>query len=362
MNSAKSVVFKAGFFSRLSAQDKIDFARHLSITIKASLPIFECLKIIRKQARTKLFAKILDQVLMDVNNGMFLADALARYEHMFGEFFINVVRIGEASGTLGPNLLYLSGELQKSQSLRSKIRSAMIYPIILLVATVGIISFLMIVIFPKIIPVFASLRVTLPLSTKILIKVSDFVSGNALFVGIGAVALIVLIKALFMVKGIRALFDKFLFLIPVVSRLNINYNIANLTRIMGILLKSGIGIVDAVVITSKTFRSAVYRDALAAAADKIRTGEQFATYLMTRKKVFPPLAVSMIEIGENTGSLEENLFYLAEYYTEELDTSLKNLTVLMEPLLLLFMGLLVGFVAISIITPIYSITQGITNG
>lgn len=348
-------------FERLSIQEKINFARHLAIVIKAGLPLIEGLKIIRNQLRSKTLAEIVDVLIADVDKGQSLADGLESHRHVFGDFFINIIRVGETSGTLAQNLIYLAEELKKAKDLKAKIRSAMIYPMVILVATVAITAFLTFVVFPKIIPVFSGLNIKLPATTRILIEVLEFSKAQGWKVILGLAVFLTGFKFLFRVPAVKYFFDRAVFLVPVVSSLVINVNMANFTRILGLLLKSGIRIVEAVTITSSTFRNLVYQRALFNANEQIRRGQQLAEYLEAQEKFFPLLLSGMIKIGENTGNLEDNLFYLSEYYTEEVDNKIHLLTTLLEPLMLLLMGLFVGFVAVSIILPIYSISQGLSQ-
>jgi len=360
MNKKVNISLFARLFGRLPIQAEINFARHLSIVVKAGLPVFEGLKILHRQAESKRFKKILEAIIVDVNNGQSLADSLEFQGNAFSKFFVNVVRVGEASGTLSENLRYLADELAKNRALRSKIKSAMIYPMVILVATIGIVSGLIFFIFPKILPIFSNLKATLPITTRILIAVSAFLTTQWFWVLGGVLLFIVFVRLLFLIEGVRYLFQKILLYIPVVSSLVVSINVINFARVMGLLLKSGIRIVEGLRITSGTSPNLVYHRALAVTAEAVERGEPMGQYLTVQSRLFPVLFSSMVEIGENTGNLQENLEYLADYYTEELDIAVKNLTTLIEPLLLLFMGGLVGFVALSIITPIYSITQSLT--
>jgi type IV pilus assembly protein PilC len=351
--------FFGSFFSSVAIQDKINFARHLSIVVKAGMPILKGLEMIQRQTSSKRLVKIIGQMIIDVSNGQFLAASLERFPNVFDGFFINIVRVGETSGTLAQNLLYLAEELKKSHDLKNKVRSAMIYPMIIMIATVILVSFLIFFAFPKILPLFASLNVELPLPTKILIAVSSFMVANGLYVLVGAVVLAIGIRVLFLIEKARFLFHKALLYLPIFGTLAIQINIANFTRILAVLLRGGIKIVEAVTITSSTFENLAYRRSLVAAAEEVKKGEQLAHYLSKEKKMYPMLLAGLVEIGENTGNLEDNLSYLAEYYRDEAETGIGNLTALIEPMLLLTMGMVVGFVAISIITPIYKITQGV---
>jgi type II secretory pathway component PulF len=349
------------WFDRISVQDRINFARHLSLVIKAGLPIYEGLKIIQSQSESKVLKRVLDSLIADVNNGKFLADGLQKYQFLFGDFFVNIIRVGEASGTLSKNLLYLAEELDRSKQLESKVRSAMIYPLVILCATIAVAGFLTFYVFPKLIPVFASMNVQLPLTTVILLSVLHFLQAYGIEVFLGVIVLIIVVKVVTSrVKAVQYVLDRIILIIPVVSDLSVGVNMVNFTRVLGLLLKSGVKIVEALDITAATFNNLVYRKIIIAAGEQVRTGAQMGAYIGGHKKLFPPLVSGMVLIGESTGNLEENLEYLSTYYDEEVDNKLHALTALIEPLMLLLMGLLVGFVALSIITPIYSISQGIS--
>lgn len=351
----------AAFFERLPVQDKINFSRHLAIVIKAGLPLIEGLRIIRSQTKSKTLNEILDNLVEEVDKGQSLADGLEAHKHVFGDFFINIVRVGETSGTLSQNLIYLSEELKKAKELRSKIKSAMVYPIVILVATIAITGFLTFVVFPKIIPIFTGLNVELPATTVFLINTLEFAKTKGWIVLVTLVAVFVGLKFAMRLRAVKYFFDRLVFFVPVLSQLVINVNMTNFARILALLLKSGIRIVEAVTITGNTFSNLVYKRILLNADEEIKRGQQLAVCLEQHKKFFPLLLSGMVKIGENTGNLEDNLFYLAEYYIDEVDNKIHALTTLLEPIMLLIMGIFVGFVAISIIMPIYSISQGLSQ-
>lgn len=360
--SSNSAGLFSRLFDRISVQDRINFARHLSLVVKAGLPVFEGLKIIQEQTESPVLKRVLDSLMDDVNNGKFLADGLQRYQHLFGDFFINIVRVGESSGTLAKNLLYLAEELGRQKVLQTKVKSAMVYPLVILVATIGVAGFLTFYIFPKLIPVFGSLNVQLPLTTRILLTSLNFMKSYGFYL-LGVLVVLFIVGRIVFKRftPIRYFSNLTLFYIPVVSDLTVSVNMVNFARVLGLLLKSGVKIVEALDITRNTFDNLVYKQVIATASETIRKGGQLGVYLSTEKRLFPALVSGMVRIGESTGNLEENLEYLAEYYDEEVDTKLHSLTSLIEPLMLLMMGLLVGFVALSIITPIYSISSGISK-
>jgi type IV pilus assembly protein PilC len=353
---------RRGFFESISDQEKIDFARHLAIIIKAGIPLYDGLIIVKRQSQSAKLINIVDQLSRDVSNGLFFADSLDRYHDLFGDFFISVVRVGEASGTLAQNLLYLSTETKKRRDLKRKIKSAMVYPTVILVATLAVTAFLAFFVFPKLLPALTGSGGTLPASTRLLITLIGFVTSYGIVSAIGVAILVVIFNyTLHHVEAFRYLLHRLILVTPVLSRLSVDLNMINFSRILSLLLKSGVKIAEALTITGKTFDNLVYRRLVEEASAEIGRGGALAPFLEQRSKLFPPFITGMIQIGEATGNLNENLQYVGEYYEEEVSYSLDSLTTIIEPIMLLLMGLMVGFVAISIITPIYSISSNLAQ-
>lgn len=363
-NSSKNKVspallFLKKLFNGVSDQEKINFARHLAVSIKTGMPLLEALNLIKEQTDSKKFRKIIDAIIHDVNNGQFLAQSLERFQFVFGDFFINLVKVGETSGSLSSSLLYVAQELKKQREINQKVRSAMVYPAVILVATLGITLFLTLFIFPKILPIFESLRVDLPITTRAVIFSLNFMKSYGVLAVAGGIILAFVLRIILTLQKVHFLFDRLMLKIPFVSLLITNLTLANFSRSLGVLLKSGMTIVDSLDIAKGTFHNAVYRREVEKVAEGVRRGESMARGLHEAKKFFPPLMTGMIRVGETTGNLEENLEYLAEYYESEVKETVERLTTVIEPVLLIFMGVLVGFIALSIITPIYKITQGL---
>lgn len=344
------------FFS-ISFQEKINFARNLSVATKSGMPILEALKLIHGQIRSKKFSKIINQVIQDVNNGQFLAQSLEKFNYIFGDFFISMVRVGETSGNFSSTLIYLSEELKKQKEVKRKVRAALIYPFIILITTIGITLFLTIFIFPKILPIFVSLKIQLPFTTKLVIQILTFLENYNLYILGGIIGIVISIRILLLIQSVHFLFDRLLLATPFISKLIVNVTMTNFTRSLAILLKSGMTIVDALQITKGTFHNLVYKREIDHVINAVKKGESITRHLTSEPKLFPLILIGMIKVGESTGNLEENLDYLAEYYENEVENTIGGLTSILEPLLLLVMGFLVGFVALSIITPIYKVTQ-----
>jgi len=344
----------------MSVKEQTFFVKRLSFLIKAGIPILESLVMIQEQTRKKGHATIFKAIVTDVSKGQYLSTSLSKFRKMFGDFSINIISFGESTGMLSDNLEYLADELKKKEALRKKVLGAFIYPIIVTLATFGITGFLMIYLFPKIIPVFASLHVNLPLSTKIVIFISNFLRYQGIWLLLGLVTFIIIVVVLLKKNtSFHFYFDKSIMRIPVLGDIVKGYNLANSTRTLGLLLKSGVTISESLQIVGKITKNLVYRKEFGALSGVVNRGEKMSTYLRTSRNLFPDVLTQIVSVGERSGNLSHSLIYLSELYEAEVDDFTKNLSSMIEPVLMIIMGLLVGFIAISIITPIYSITQNL---
>jgi type IV pilus assembly protein PilC len=345
-------------FIRFSAKEQTLFAKRLSFLIKAGVPLVECLSLIRTQTKSKAKIRVYDAVISDVSGGQYLSTSLGKFKRLFGEFAVNLIRVGEHSGILSQNLSYLADELQKKHELQKKVVGALIYPIFITIATLGVTGALTAYIFPKLMPIFSSLHVTLPLSTRILIAVSDYLRVWGLLT---VLSLAVVFGLLFFIRAqferVRCMGDRLLLRIPLAGGIAKAYNLTNFCRTLGLLLRSGITLADALAITADTTKSRVYRRAARRLAKRITAGEPLSRGLSLLPQLYPDMLTHMVAIGEKTGSLSVTLTYLGELYESEVDDLTKTLSSSIEPVLMIVMGLLVGIIAVSVITPIYSITQ-----
>ncbi len=335
------------------------FARHLSIMVKAGMPLLDALTMLQKQTESRSLRAILKETVVHVSEGQFLAASLEKYKNLFGDLFINIIRVGESSGILAENLNYLSDELKKKRELKKKIIGAMIYPLIILVATTLLITMLTVFIFPKILPVFQSMNTKLPWTTQVLIAISNFMTAHGLLLLAAAIGFFVVFWVVTRFRKVSFILDWVLLYIPLAGSMSKAVNIANFSRTLGLLLRSGIKIVEALEITADTLSNLVYQRELKKIAVQMQKGEQISKYLDTQGHFFPPMLSNMVAVGESTGNLSETLLYLSEYYEGEVNEITKNLSSVLEPLLILIMGGIVGFVAVAIITPIYGLTQSV---
>ncbi|MGE5297786.1 MAG: type II secretion system F family protein [Acidobacteriaceae bacterium] len=351
------VPLKKQNFLRLALQDQILFAKRLSILVRAGVPILKSLQMMQTQARTKSGSKIFAKIVFDVENGQFLSTSLSQFKKIFSEFMVNLVQVGEISGNLHENLNYLADELSKKQALRRKIVNAMVYPALIITATLGIIVMLTVYLFPKILPIFSSFKFKLPLSTKILIVASDVMIHYGLYILLGLIVFGVIYALSLRNRKFKTFTHRMILAIPIVGTIARSYHLTNICRTLSILLKSGVTINRGIHITAKTSTNFLFQDNLVAMADSVNKGEMISTHMLKTPKLYPAILVQMVAVGESAGNLTETLAYLSEMYENEVDDQTKNLSTALEPILMISMGVIVGFIAISIITPIYQITQ-----
>jgi type IV pilus assembly protein PilC len=347
--------------AKMSTQDQIVFTKRLAILIKSGVSIITALDILKKQASSRGSRQIIGYLRDSIEKGQSLAKAMENYKNVFGHFGVSVTLVGETSGTLVQNLHYLADELKKKQELRRAIVSALIYPAFIVAATIGIVVLLIAYVFPKILPVFTSFKAQLPWSTQVLIAVSSAMQTYWLYFLAGAIILSVGWGLLLRIDSVRLGSDRFLLRLPLLGGMFRSYFIANFSRTFSLLLKSEIGIIQTLNIVGDTVGNAAYKAAFARMAESIARGESLGENMETDRLLFPPLVSQMVGVGEMTGNLGSSLMYLSEMYEDEMNNSTKNLATSIEPALMIFMGILVGFIALSIITPIYGITQSLHN-
>ena len=347
-------------FGHVSMVEKVLFAKNLSIMIKAGLPLKEALDTLYDQAKGK-FRKILAQIIKDVDSGKNLADSMEKYPRVFPEFFTNIVRISEESGTLDENMEYLAEHLESDWNLRRKVRSALLYPVFVLSATGAVGLALAIFVLPKVTKLFSSFDVELPISTRILMWFADVFQKYGIYIAVGTVIVVIFLAWFLRRKFIKPITHRIILNTPVIKKISQNINLARFDRTLGVLLRSGIPIDRALDITKNTLNNYVYRKDLREAAEEVKKGKALSSILDKHPNQFPKLVTRMIKVGEGSGKLEGTLLYLARYYEEEVDNLTKNLTTILEPVLLVIIGLVVGGLALSIITPIYQLTGSIGN-
>jgi type IV pilus assembly protein PilC len=351
----------SSFFSNMSfisLAEKINFIQNLGVMLKAGISISRCLQILVKQTHNKKFQDILTDVYNQVQQGKGLSDALGKYPEVFPNIVTSMIKIGELSGNLDKSLEYLSIQLEREADLKSKVRGAMMYPSVIMGAMVIIGVLMSIFVLPSLTSIFTEQSVALPLSTRIVIGISNFMSGHAVL-AIGSMIAVIVIAVIFFRTALGKKTFSFISLnIMIIKEITKKINLARFARILSSMLKSGIPIVQGLEVVSESLDNIFYKELLAQAAEDVRLGKPLAESLNKNQKLFPVLVQQMVAVGEESGSTQEILEQLAIHYEADVDDTLKNLASIIEPLLILVIGGVVGMLALALITPIYSIYQG----
>jgi len=343
-------------FERISPQELSVMTRQLSTLVSAGLPLVDCLSALIDQVDAERLKRILTQTRENVNEGSSLAVALGAHPKVFSELYVNMVRAGEASGALDVVLLRLADYTESAARLRSKLRSALTYPIIMVVVGGAILFFLLSYVVPKITRIFTESKQVLPLPTRMLIGVSSAFATWWPVVLLLLAALALGIRYYVRTPSGRMRYDRWVLRMPVFGKLLQKIAVARFSRTLSTLLRSGIGLLPSLDIVKNIVDNRVLYDATEAARDAIREGQSIAPPLK-KSGIFPPLMIHMIAVGEKSGQLEEMLFKTAEAYEGEVDTTIATLTTLLEPVMILFMGGLVLFIVLSILLPIFQMNQ-----
>lgn len=337
---------------------KAVFAKNMAVMIKSGLSIVEALEIAADSSSGK-FREIIINLKKTILGGGSLASGLKLYPKVFSGLFTNAIEAAEASGTLEENLEYIAQQLRKEKDLVAKIRGAMLYPTVVLVATFVLGLAMAFFVLPKIMPLFEGMGVDLPFTTRMLVAFSHLVEKNGFNLMFGILLAFIFLIWLVRQKFMHPLNSWVALHIPIIKSLVRNANVARFCRTLGTLIKGGLSIDDALRISSETSGNYFYRQALIDISRRLSAGSMLSKNLMSYEYLFPKLVSRMIKVGEQSGKMEETLFYLADYFENEVDTDSSTLSSTIEPLLLILVGLVVGFLALSIITPIYNITSNV---
>lgn len=341
---------------KVTDKDIVIFTRQFATMIDAGLPLVQCLDILGSQTDNKAFAKIIDQIKVNVESGATYNESLRKHLNLFSELYVNMVEAGEIGGILDTILNRLSAYMEKSIALRRKIKSALIYPASIVSIAILVVIFLMIFVIPIFADMFKSFGQVLPLPTRIILSLSSFVKSYILFILSFAIGAIILFRHLYKKNlKVRRFVDSSLLKLPIFGVLVQKVAVAKFTRTLGTLISSGVPIIEGLEITAKTSGNKMVEESVISAISSIKEGQTIAEPL-SKKKVFPPMVVQMISVGENTGALDTMLSKIADFYDEEVDTSVAGLTSLLEPLIMAFLGVIIGFVVVAMYLPIFKLS------
>jgi len=351
-------------FSLLTRSKKVKldilvvFSRQLATMINAGISIVKCLDILGNQLKDPVLKPVINQTMRDVKNGISLTDALAKHGSVFSKLYINMIRAAELSGTLDEILDRLAGFLEYEMEVRTKIKSAMMYPIIVLIFSCCMVFVLMTFVLPKFKEIFDSMNVEMPVYTKLLFDASDLFKHFWYVPVILVVGVLVFVKQTGKTKKGRYQIDYLKLKVPIVGDIIQKMAISRFSRTFGTLVSSGVPMMRALEIVGETAGNAVIAKGVQTARESVREGQKISAPLETTG-LFPTMVTHMIDVGEETGRLSDMLVKVSEFYEKEVDAAVKGLTSLIEPMLIVFMGVVVGFIAISVMGPIFKLVSSV---
>lgn len=342
------------FLGRIPSKDVAVFTRQFATMISAGLPLVQCLQALGAQTERKRFQEIIAKVAADVEGGATLSEAIGRHPRVFDELYVNLVHVGEIGGVLDTMLARLSMYMEKAAALRHRVQMAMIYPVLVITVAILVVAFLLMFVIPIFAGFYAKAGVPLPLPTRIVLGLSGFLLSYWWLVLIGIGSGTFLFRRWYQTEGGRTRVDAFLLKAPIFGPLIRKISVARFTRTLSALLGGGVPIIDALRITAKTSGNRIIENAVLAARERVTAGQTLGDPLKA-SGVFPPMVIQMIAVGEQTGALDTMLAKVADYYEDEVDVAVSGLTALLEPILIVFLGIVIGGIVISIYLPIFQI-------
>jgi type IV pilus assembly protein PilC len=346
-------------FSRVKEYEKILFARNLGAMLSAGLSLARALAVMERQTKNVKLARAISEIGSSVRRGDTLHDALTKFPDIFPDLFVAMVRAGEESGDLPSSLLIVADQTERGYDLKRKIKSAMIYPSIILLALIGIGTVMMITVVPTLAQTFAEAHAVLPLSTRIVIGISTILQQDTVYVIFVVLVLVAIVVAGLKTKVGKRAVDFLLLHLPVIGTLVCEVNAARTARTLSSLLASGVDMLASLEITQDVVQNSYFREVIKEAQTGVRDGGALSVVFAQHENLYPPFVGEMMAVGEETGATNEMLKRLAVYYEEQVDHKTKDMSTIIEPFLMLFIGVAVGFFAVSMITPIYQMSQNI---
>ncbi len=346
------------FVKKTHSADLVFFTRQLSSMITSGLTLMQALNILRQQTKNEAMSKIIEQIVTEIEDGNSFSSALSKHPDVFSSIYVSLIKAAETSGVLDKVLLRLAETLEKQEKLKSTIKGALMYPIIVILGMVAVMTLMMIVVIPQLSVLFESLNVELPLTTQIVIGMSKFM------ISFWPVIIVFVILSMFVFRQLRKtesgklILDQLVLKLPIFGNLISQTILAQFTRTLALLIGTGNLVVDSLNQSANVAGNVVYKDAIMNVARRVEKGISIGDS-MAAYPLFPPLLVQLVKIGEQTGKLDDSFLRSSEYFEGEVDQMVKTLTTAMEPLIMVFLGLGVGFLIMSIIMPIYSITSAI---
>jgi type IV pilus assembly protein PilC len=346
------------YFGGLKWKDVVVITRQLATLIDAGLPLLRSLNILTAQLKPSKIRDVLREITTDVQSGGTLSESMAKHPRAFDRLYVNMVKAGEVGGMLETVLNRLADFMEKRMALIRRVRGAMVYPIFVILAATGIVSFLLVKVVPVFAEIFTDFGAALPAPTQILVDVSEFMKMKWWLLLLSINSFIIFVKLIRKIPIVQRLSDRVSLKLPLVGDLVTKVAVARFARTLGTLLNSGVPILQAMIITRETIANSVIQNAVDHVHDRIKEGDTIAAPL-DETKVFPPMVVNMIDVGEETGSLDAMLNKVADIYDNEVEIAIEALLSLMEPAIILFLGGVIGFIVIALYMPIFSLGDAI---
>ena len=351
-----------GLSGRVKSKVLTTFTRQLATLVDAGLPLLRGMRVLEKQERNVTLKGIIGELAVAVEGGSTFSEALAQHPKVFNKLFVNMVKAGELGGVLEVVLNRLSEFMEKAQKIKGKVISAMFYPIAVLFVAVAILTILMVAVIPKFQDVFSNMLEgqALPAFTRLVLGISNTIKNNFIYTIIGVAVFVALFMWAIRTKGGRRIWDKFKMKVPGVGPVVSKVAIARFTRTLGTLVSSGVPILQALNIVKETAGNVIVASAVSAVHDSVKEGETI-TAPLEASGVFPPMVISMVDVGEQTGALPEMLLKIADNYDEEVDNAVTAMTSLLEPVMIVFLAVVVGSIVIAMFLPLIALMSGIGN-
>lgn len=349
------------FFSSVTQQEKVDFVKNLFVMLQSGIAINEALATLSKQTKNTSFRRSLTHVNKSVINGMFLSEAFEKEKKIFGDVFISLVRAGEKSGTLQENLQFLSDWLERNADLKREVNAATLYPKLVFGAAVVLGGSLAVFILPKLVPFFSQLNVDLPFTTRVVLATSLFIEQHWFLFLLLLAAVFIGFFLLNRIRFVKRVLHRIYIQIPFIGTMLRNYQLALFSQLFATLLKSGLTIGESISIIEGAVSNIHYKESIRTAGQRIDQGTTLSDAIRERKDLYPRSVISIVATGEKTGNLANSFSHLADFYGKEVRIQAKKLPTIIEPALLIIIALIVGFVALSIIMPIYELTGSISR-
>lgn len=359
-----SKISKKSLFQRLSEigtipqREIVEFTRHLYVMLSAGVTIFEGIKFLKDQTRNKVFKSRLESVLSSLNNGQSLSAAMHRFPKVFPEVYVNIITVGEQSGSLSDTMKDLADNLEESEKFKSRIKGALIYPKIILTVMVSFMLILVLFVMPRILTIFESLKAEVPLATRVIMKITTFINENILYIVVLIAAIIIFVYILLKNSEIRKWLDLVYIKMPLIGHIVLNYNTAQISQHFGTLFSSGITVVKCLDITKNVVANKIFQDEINHMIGKIRSGTPLSGSFK-EGSYFPPMFIKLIKVGERTGKLPHVIEYMKNYYKSLVDNDVKNITTIIEPAIMVLLGLMVAAIVVTVIGPIYQLISNV---